>query len=264
MVRTLPLLIAVLSLLGAGLSAQHTWTGATSTDWNTASNWSAASVPTATDSVIIPDTTGLPNAPTLSTTATCNNLTIQANGVLNGGTGTLNLKGNWQNDGTYNAGTAQIRMDGTAAATIGGSSTTTINRLYITKTNRSVIVTQTGHLVLTNASLAGTGGNCALDIASGTLNTSGYNLTAAGRVTGGGASTTITVGGELLVSGASVVNLNQVYQWSLGRFTVNSGTVTVANTHEIANSGHRFDINGGSITYTATGDNIKMYTNNGG
>jgi hypothetical protein len=214
--------------------------------------------------VIIPDTTGLPNAPTLSTTATCNNLTIQANGVLNGGTGTLNLKGNWQNDGTYNAGTAQIRMDGTAAATIGGSSTTTIDRLYITKTNRSVIVTQTGNLVLTRTTLAGTGGNCALDIASGTLNTSGYNLTAAGRVTGGGASTTITVGGELLVSGASVVNLNQVYQWSLGRFTVNSGTVTVANTHEIANSGHRFDINGGSITYTATGDNIKMYTNNGG
>ncbi|MCG3185053.1 MAG: hypothetical protein ICCCNLDF_03235 [Planctomycetes bacterium] len=264
MLRAASFLILALSLFGAGLSAQHTWTGATSTDWNTASNWSAASVPTATDSVIIPDTSALPNAPTLSSTATCNNLTIQANGVLNGGTGTLNLKGNWQNDGTYNAGTAQIRLDGTAAATIGGSSTTTINRLYITKTNRSVIVTQTGNLVLTSTSLSGTGGLCALDITSGTLDTAGFNLTAAGRVTGGGASTTPTVGGELLVSGASVVNLNQVYQWNLGRFTITGGTVTVAATHEIANSGHRFDISGGSITYTATGNNILMYTNNGG
>lgn len=76
MLRAASFLILALSLFGAGLSAQHTWTGATSTDWNTASNWSAASVPTATDSVIIPDTSALPNAPTLSSTATCNNLTI--------------------------------------------------------------------------------------------------------------------------------------------------------------------------------------------
>ena len=38
-----------------------TWTGATSTDWNTASNWSPAQVPTAIDSVNVPNVTNDPH-----------------------------------------------------------------------------------------------------------------------------------------------------------------------------------------------------------
>ncbi|MBX3460540.1 MAG: hypothetical protein KF696_11350 [Planctomycetes bacterium] len=256
--------VVLLALLAGVASAQHTWTGATSTDWSTASNWNPASVPTSGDNVVIPNTGSLPNAPTLSTTAACADLTIQAGGVLTGSAGLLNMTGNWTNNGTFVTGTARVQMSGGSAATIGGTSANAFNRLYITKTDRTVVVSLAANLSLTNATLAGTGGLCALDIETGTLDTSGHNLTAAGRVTGGLASASSNIGGELLVSGGSTVSLNQVYQWNLGRFTINSGTVTVANTHEIANSGHRFDINGGSITYTSTGTNIAMYTNGTG
>jgi hypothetical protein len=44
-----------LLLMGLTAQAQTTWTGTTSTDWATASNWNTRSVPTATDNVIIPD-----------------------------------------------------------------------------------------------------------------------------------------------------------------------------------------------------------------
>ncbi len=48
-----------------------TWTGATSTDWNVASNWSPSGIPSATDCVIIP--TGVTNSPIIS------NANIEAN-----------------------------------------------------------------------------------------------------------------------------------------------------------------------------------------
>lgn len=64
------------------------WTGTTSTDWNTASNWNTNTVPTSNDYVNIQAGT---NMPTLSTTATVINvqifnnksLTIASNGRLN-------------------------------------------------------------------------------------------------------------------------------------------------------------------------------------
>ena len=40
----------LLSVIGA---QAQTWTGATSSDWNTASNWNPATVPTATSSVSV-------------------------------------------------------------------------------------------------------------------------------------------------------------------------------------------------------------------
>ena len=51
-------LLASLAALPA--FAQTTWTGASNTDWNTASNWSTAAVPTATSVVIIPNVTNKP------------------------------------------------------------------------------------------------------------------------------------------------------------------------------------------------------------
>jgi hypothetical protein len=74
-----------------------TWTGATSTDWNTASNWNPATVPTSTDNVIIP-TSGITNFPVASslTIAAGSSLTLNANARLNVGNivnnGTLTLE----------------------------------------------------------------------------------------------------------------------------------------------------------------------------
>ena len=74
-----------------------TWTGATSTDWNTASNWNPATVPASTDNVIIP-TSGITNFPvaTSLTIAAGSTLTLNANARLNVGNivnnGTLTLE----------------------------------------------------------------------------------------------------------------------------------------------------------------------------
>jgi len=51
------------------------WTGESSTDWNTVSNWYDGSIPTSSDDVTIPD--GCTYYPVVDETAECNNLTIE-------------------------------------------------------------------------------------------------------------------------------------------------------------------------------------------
>ena len=60
--------------------AQITWDGSSSTDWNTAANWSSNSVPTSSDDVTIPD---VANDPILSSSSdVCKDLTIQNGAIL--------------------------------------------------------------------------------------------------------------------------------------------------------------------------------------
>lgn len=59
----------------------ETWTGATSGDWNTASNWSGGAVPTSGDTAIVPSGTET-NVPTLSN-ATLNGETVTIDGAAN-------------------------------------------------------------------------------------------------------------------------------------------------------------------------------------
>ncbi|MDP2334870.1 MAG: T9SS type A sorting domain-containing protein, partial [Bacteroidota bacterium] len=59
------------------------WTGGTSTDWNTASNWSPATVPLSTDDVVIPSTANKPVINQASATpAVCKTLTIASGAAL--------------------------------------------------------------------------------------------------------------------------------------------------------------------------------------
>ncbi|GAB3559783.1 putative Ig domain-containing protein [Spirosoma fluminis] len=57
-----------------------TWTGQTSTDWNTAGNWCPARVPLSTDDVVIPATP--PNKPVLGTNAVANSVEVQSGASL--------------------------------------------------------------------------------------------------------------------------------------------------------------------------------------
>src|SRR5258708_19913522 len=60
--------------------ATKTWTGALSTDWNTAGNWSPPGVPASTDDVLIGTTA---NSPTLSVSGTTvNSITISGTDTL--------------------------------------------------------------------------------------------------------------------------------------------------------------------------------------
>ncbi|WP_170117991.1 choice-of-anchor D domain-containing protein [Flavobacterium araucananum] len=86
----------LICLISQNIFAQtKNWTGATNTDWNTASNWSPSGVPTSSDYVTIAN--GTLN-PVLSTTTTVTNVQLNNNKSLTiSSTGRLNLIGDEKN-----------------------------------------------------------------------------------------------------------------------------------------------------------------------
>lgn len=123
-----------------------TWTGATDTDWNTASNW-CGGIPTASDNVLIPNVTNKPvisNTPTATTlsliiesgsSVTINSVyTLKVNGDLtNNGTltaadGTLDITGFIENNGIINTkNTIPIRTSYGGTVVFNGTSIQTLN-----------------------------------------------------------------------------------------------------------------------------------------
>ena len=113
------------------LSVQETpptWDGSSSTDWNTAANWSTGSVPTSTKDVIIAN---VANDPVISNiTAEVNDLTIESGAtLLIEDNGNLTVAGNLVNSGTF---TVQSNSDGTGSLITEGSVTgsTTLQRYF--------------------------------------------------------------------------------------------------------------------------------------
>ncbi|MBP6870422.1 MAG: PKD domain-containing protein [Bacteroidales bacterium] len=117
------------------------WTGATSADWNTASNWDGGILPTSNSNITFPPSA--PNLPLFSGDFTvgvnCNNLTfnssseliVTGNFTINPGEtvnmtagGTLIVGGNWTNNGTFNAGTGTVRLNGTGAISVANTQST--------------------------------------------------------------------------------------------------------------------------------------------
>jgi hypothetical protein len=79
------------SVHAAITSVGHIWTGATDSDWFTASNWDPGTVPTATDDVTIPTAA---NAPVVSAAALAQSVHVQANAVLTiDASGSLTING---------------------------------------------------------------------------------------------------------------------------------------------------------------------------
>lgn len=140
----------------AGISGL--WTGITSIDWNTASNWHNYLVPGSTVDVLIPaSATFWPHINgNLSLGIHCNNitlegasqLTVDGNLTMNAGTsltftgsGTLILGGNWSNSGVFNAGTSIVNFTGPNDASIlGGASPETFYKIVLSKTNANLSV----------------------------------------------------------------------------------------------------------------------------
>lgn len=68
-------------------------------------------------------------------------LTIQPGGVIDGGSGVIQLGGNWVNTGTFTAGTSTVRFNdlcGLTAATIGGS-TAFFNARFVSTSGKSYV-----------------------------------------------------------------------------------------------------------------------------
>ena len=94
------------------------WTGAVSTNWNAAGNWSCGSLPNLNSNVQIPN---VANKPVLSAGAigAVKNIVIDASSSVTVTGNTLQIAGTITNNGTFTATTGTIEMKGAVAQIIG-------------------------------------------------------------------------------------------------------------------------------------------------
>ncbi len=118
----------------------NTWTGSSTTDWSSPSNWNLALVPTSTVDVVIPSSVVSSRMPTISTS-------VNAKSVTNNGTititsaGTLNTYGNVTNNGTFTTVSGStVAFNGSSAQDVTG-----VSSLY------NVVVNNAGGVAIQSA-----------------------------------------------------------------------------------------------------------------
>ncbi|MNK08683.1 hypothetical protein D3C87_266260 [compost metagenome] len=134
-----------------------TWTGATSNDWNTASNWSNG-VPSATVKAIIANATKYPtNAPTSGSAAAAIEIASGAtlnlpsgfytpNGIINNGI--INISGSGTFFG-FGSGTSFSTLSGTGKLVFGNSSPAIFDSYYMNNiVNNAIEINKTGGISL--------------------------------------------------------------------------------------------------------------------
>ncbi len=108
----------------------NVWTGAVSTNWFNAGNWSAGIVPTITTDATIP--AALTNYPFINTSvAMTHNIIIQTGAAVTVSGGSMQISGLITNTGTFTASSGSIEMNGNTAQVIaaGTFAANTINNL---------------------------------------------------------------------------------------------------------------------------------------
>ncbi|HNQ68657.1 MAG TPA: fibronectin type III domain-containing protein [Bacteroidales bacterium] len=119
--------VAGLSFIEGIAPGDYVWAGLQDTDWNAnESNWYvktgsgydfAVSFPETSTNVYIVDFCNN-NDVIVSVTSHCNNLKIMENKILSISGSTLNIAGNWDNQGAFNAGDGAVNFCGTSEQTI--------------------------------------------------------------------------------------------------------------------------------------------------
>lgn len=85
---------------------------------------------------------------------------IGAGGAINGGQGTLSVSGNWNNSGTFNAGTGTVVFtDGCAVGPLTITGSTVFNNLTLTSTNARTFVIPAGSNITVLGTLTLQGAN---------------------------------------------------------------------------------------------------------
>jgi hypothetical protein len=145
-------LFFILSLLGISGIAQttRTWTGSTSTDWQTASNWSPSGIPASTDPVVINSAT---NQPVLGGSISIASLTVNSGAVLNLGSYNLTVNGSLtSNSATINNGSLITGTATVTSCTFGARLTSNGATIQLRNNtfNERVTVTQTGSVNTTS------------------------------------------------------------------------------------------------------------------
>ena len=245
------------------VTALGSWIGGTSSDWNTAANWSCSVIPTNTTDVTIP--TSAPNMPVISSAAVCHNITFSGAGAtleITGGN-SLTVYGNWNdNGGTFLA-------DNTSTVTIGGTGTQTISSTGGSETFYNLTIGNTlsasGSI---NLNIKGNWTNNATFTAgSSTVTFNGTTQTIAGSAAT--AFNTITIANGSVTTGpatngptANTFNINnggKYIKTDAGGIMGGTRNFGASSTYEIQNSGMSFsNIAFGNliINFSGTGDLI--------
>ena len=153
------------------------WRGTASTAWSTASNWVkfdgttyavASTSPVATDNVFIPqNNTCVVNQPSIGAgTVSAKAVYIEPSATVTGGSGSLDVKGNFTNNGTFTAGTGTVSFSGTTAQQITGATT-----FYNLTENNSTGLTLNSPVMVSNG----------LTMTAGDITTSSSNLLTLGN-----------------------------------------------------------------------------------
>ncbi|RLD41808.1 MAG: hypothetical protein DRI86_12755, partial [Bacteroidetes bacterium] len=262
------------------------WDGSTSTDWNTASNWSNNSVPTSSDNVIIISAPA--NQPHIlnGNTDVCNDLTIKSGATLTvDDNGSLDISGSIINNGSLACGDYEIDLLGSNNELKGSGVWTTSSfelgnsSKYTLQNNIScafVEINNNASLVVDEHSLACTG--IINSMTGSILSTTTGSIEAEGEVTIDGTYTHGT--GTFYYSGNNSQSiLNKTYHKL--KIKASSGTRTLLNigtckTMEVTGSGivelsSNIDVDdniiiGAGTTIDMNGHSITLsgdWTNNG-
>jgi hypothetical protein len=259
--------------------AANIFTGATNSNWGTATNWSLAAVPTAADTNIATFNAASPNC-TVNVTAVCNN--IDFTGYTNTITMTngITVSGNVTFVSTMAsrvAGSGSLTINGTSAIVTNGatwnnallfpgSGTKTITgTLTVTGLFTSVASNQTvnGGALILNGGMTITGnmsgGNTPVTLGGGTWSGTAFlgnpltfagNSTISGTVTYGGNTITYTSG--IITTTGSTVSISNC-TLNVSGITFNNVTLSSANTTQTLLSNLNI---GGLLTVSGTNNNI--------
>ncbi|TND08047.1 MAG: hypothetical protein FD123_2601 [Bacteroidetes bacterium] len=236
-----------------------TWTGALNTDWTNTSNWGGCAIPDCTKDIVI--FSGPANQPVIptGTTINCRSITIQAGASLTlQGTATLNVCGDFVNNGTFTAAaTSTVNFTGTVAQAVNGSNsgTNSFGNFRLANTN-TVTLNQTTDIT---GSLTTTTGTSVLNFNGQYVSVGGnFSNFDGGNTMTGLTGSTIEFNGtaaQTYNQGTSTLTLNNVYMNHTGPgLTLNSNMVVgTAGTTTLTFGKIITGVNEVQITNTSSG-----------
>ena len=263
---------------GSTFAADRPWTGATSTDWTVAANWTGG-LPGGGDNAVV-NVNSVSSPVVNNNTAAVNEVwagngggtngrielgaggTITANGWTalgrNGGTGTLNMSGGNLNNG---GGSFIIGAGGGTNGTLNmtGGAINSTGQFWVSENGTGVATVTNGTITAGNQIDIGRndGGNGTMTLGSGSsLSNSNGNFNVANKNGQGGTTTgSLTLNGNAAVSTANGEFRVGQGGGATGTLTVNGGTIAVNNWISIGREGGNgtVNMNGGSFTKTGGG-----------
>jgi hypothetical protein len=228
----------------------NTWTGNSSTDWETTGNWSSGSVPTSGDDILIPSTV---TDPVISTSVSGVDLTIESGGELTiSGSGSLTLSGDVDVSGTLNYTSSGSITLSKSGGTLSGTGSQT-GADYVIASGGSYTLNDSWSIDNIDVNSGGS-----LDVATTKTLTTATNLTNGGTLTCSG-SANLTVGGDVSLTGTTTMGSGTL---DLDGNYTNSGTFTSGtSTFKMSGSSQQTINNTNvSVSYTSSGGSVDILT----